>query len=246
MLLWEKCGGKMLFKTTGILLETVRPYTGNAFTDSFSEQDMRSAHTSDLVVIDAGNHVGFEVFENRVIVFFFTGRRQFSDHFNQNHEYIARAVAFLKDLFEYRLLRIAFYKRERLCCEKYWLLYDDGRKKRHIATVRSRFANPFCSSTTRSATWHFDRAAGVFSNRQPKHPDLRAVEVVDVSDACYIELFCKNNVFSYAVMEMLFDSYSGQYYWAPAGNVLPSGLYDTREKAVAAAREALDCRAKLQ
>lgn len=107
----------MLFKTTGILLETVRPYTGNAFTDSFSEQDMRSAHTSDLVVIDAGNHVGFEVFENRVIVFFFTGRRQFSDHFNRNHEYIARAVAFLKDLFEYRLLRIAFYKRERLCCE---------------------------------------------------------------------------------------------------------------------------------
>ena len=76
--------------------------------------------------------------------------------------------------------------------------------------------------------------------------EVRAVEVVDVSDACYIELFCKNNIFSYAVMEMLFDSYSGQYYWAPAGNVLPSGLYDTREKAVAAAREALNCRAKLQ
>ena len=56
----------------------------------------------------------------------------------------------------------------------------------------------------------------------------------------------KHHLRDIAVMEMLFDSYSGQYYWAPAGNVLPSGLYDTREKAVAAAREALDCRAKLQ
>jgi len=47
-------------------------------------------------------------------------------------------------------------------------------------------------------------------------------------------------------MEIDFDDYFGMYYWAPAINVLPTGMYDTKEKAIAAARETLECRAKLQ
>ena len=33
-------------------------------------------------------------------------------------------------------------------------------------------------------------------------------------------------------MEIDFDDHFGMYYWAPAANLAPTGLYDTKEKAI--------------
>jgi hypothetical protein len=46
-------------------------------------------------------------------------------------------------------------------------------------------------------------------------------------------------------MEIDFDDYFGMYYWAPAINIIPSGLYDTKENAINSAMEALKCRENL-
>lgn len=67
-----------------------------------------------------------------------------------------------------------------------------------------------------------------------------------MNEDCYIEIFFNHNVYTYDIMEIDFDDYFGMYYWAPAINVLPTGMYDTKEKAIDAARETLRSRAKLQ
>ena len=94
----------------------------------------------------------------------------------------------------------------------------------------------------RSVTWLFDKEKGVFTTRQPKLPAPDAIEVIDISEDCYIEIFYKHNVYTYGVMEIDFDDYFGMYYGTAAVNIVPSGMYDTKDKAIDAAKAALKCR----
>ncbi len=50
---------------------------------------------------------------------------------------------------------------------------------------------------------------------------------------------------AYSIMEIDFDDYFGMYCWVPAVNILPTGMYDTKVKAIDAAREALKRRGNL-
>lgn len=122
---------KMFFKTTEILLETIKPYIKNTFVNSSIQNKNYQGHTyaSDLINIDSENHVGFEVFENVVIIFYFAGHYHFEDCFselqNGENNYIERAEIFLKELFENRIRHIEYYKGKILFSEKYFLLYND-------------------------------------------------------------------------------------------------------------------------
>ncbi len=245
----------MHFETTSMLLEAIQPYIENSIIDIITEnKDWRSRnYQSDLVNIDAKNHVGFEVFENEIIVFYFTDHYHFEDYSSelQNGEdnYIERAKSFLKELFEYKIRHVEYYKGKTLSSEKYFLLYNDGRDDERIGNTwfgLSKFINPFGKKSMHSTTWQFDKSEGVFTTRQPRAADPNAVEVIDVSNDCYIEIFNNHNVYTYDITEIDYDDYFGMYYWAPAVNILPTGMYDTMEKAIDAAKEALKCRAKLK
>lgn len=63
---------------------------------------------------------------------------------------------------------------------------------------------------------------------------------------CRIEIFYRSNVYTYCMMELDFDDDYCVYYWAPAAKVLPTGMYDTKERAILAAKETLTCRERLQ
>ncbi len=91
-------------------------------------------------------------------------------------------------------------------------------------------------------TWIYDKEKGHFANQCPKSPSPEAVQVVDISDECYIEIFQGHNAYTYEIMELDYDDYFGMYYWAPACDIIPSGFYDTKEKAVEYAMDALKCR----
>lgn len=77
-------------------------------------------------------------------------------------------------------------------------------------------------------------------------PDSDAVKVIDISEDCYIEIFRAHNVYTYKIMETVFDDFLGVYYWTYAANVCKTGMYDTEERAISEAREALKCRAGIQ
>ena len=131
----------------------------------------------------------------------------------------------MKELFKYKILHIEYYKGKTLSSEKYFLLYNDGRDDECIGNTWfgfERFINPFGKKTMNSATWQFDKFKEVFTTRQTKSANPKAIEIIDTSDDCYIEIFCNHNVYTYNIMEIDFDGY-----WAPAINGLPSGIYDT-------------------
>ena len=245
----------MNFETTSILLDAIKPYIENATVEITTENEdcHKRNYRSDFITIDAENHVGFEVFDNEVIVFYFTDHYHFEDYSSELQDgednYIERAKSFLKELFEYKIRHIEYYKGKNLSSEKYFLLYNDGRADECIGNTwfgLERFINPFGKKTISSTTWQFDKSKGVFTTRQPKSADPNAIEIINISDDCYIEIFFNHNVYTYDIMEIDFDDYFGMYCWAPAVNVLPSGMYDTKEKAITAARETLESRAKRQ
>ncbi len=239
------------FETTEILLDELKPYIGKSIVNISTEnKDWRNCNCkSDLVTIDATNHIGFEVFDNEIIAFYFTDHNHFEDYSSElqdgQEDYIKRAKSFLKELFEYKIRHVEYYKGKSLYSEKYFVIYRDGREDECIGHTWfgfSKLINPFGKKSVSSTTWQFDKSKGVFTTRQPKIVDPSAIEVIDINEDCYIEIFNKHNAYTYNIIEMAFDDYSGMYYWVPAINTIPSGLYDTKDNAIRFAMKALKIR----
>lgn len=234
----------MNFKTTSVLLESIKHYIINSTINISTEnKDWRNRkYKSDFVTIDDKNNIGFEVLENEIIVFYFTDHTHFEDYTSKSQDgkdnYIERAKTFLKELFEHKIQHIEYYKGKSLFSEKYFLLYNNGNDNKCIGNILHslfKIINPFAKKSTRLTIWQFDISKGIFTTRQPKRVSPNAVEVIDISEDCYIEIFYKHNCYTYEIMEIYFNEYSGMFYWTPAENINPSGFYDNKEKAINAA-----------
>lgn len=213
---------KLNFETTSVLFEVLKPYIENSVIDiSTDNTDWHNrSYKADFVTIDAKNHVGFEVFDNEVIAFYFTDHYHFEDYSSELQDaednYIERAKSFLKELFEYKIRHVEYYKGKALYSEKYFIMYHDGREDECIGNTWfgiSKFINPFGKKSMHSTTWQFNKSKGVFTTRQPKSVDPNAIEVIDISEDCYIEIFKNHNAYTYDIMEIDFDDYFGMYYW---------------------------------
>ena len=243
----------MLFPATNILIGAIEPYAAPAKIDSGPKTKGRSGRTylSDLVHIDTDGRVGFEVTENRIVISFFGGRRRFTGQntptSSAQEGYIGQAKAFLTALFTGQIRRVDHYRGNVHSSEELFLSYPDGRAEERIGSIQSafsRFAPLFGKRSVRSGLWTFDRAKVIFLFRPSGEPDPDAIEVIGIDDNCYIEIFFRHRVYTYTIMEMQLDDDMGMYYyyWSTAENVPPAGWYDTKERAVAAAKAALSLR----
>lgn len=127
-------------------------------------------------------------------------------------------------------------------------MYTGGREDECIGNIWfgfSKLFNPFGKKSVKSTTWQFDKSKGIFTTKQPKIVNPNAIEVIDISEDCYIEIFNKHNTCTYNIMEIDYDDCFGMYYWIPAINTIPSGLYDTKDNAIQSAMEALKIRKNL-
>ena len=238
---------KLNFKTTSIIINELKKYID--FSIIKVSTNYKISHSreckSDLITIDANNHIGFEVFENEIIVFYFTNHTHFDDNSlelqNGEQNYVERAKELLINLFKYKIRHIKFYKGKTFYYEKYLIIYNDGREECIGKTCFShlKLINPFLHKSIHSTTWQFDKSKNMFSTRQPKNIDHNAIEVIDINEYCYIEIFRKNNVYTYEITALEFDDCHGMYYWSSTIDVLPSGLYYTKEDAIKYAMIAL-------
>ena len=162
---------KLNFETTSALLEALNPYVKNSVVDISTDNNAWDyfGFKSDRVTIDLENHIGFEVFDGEVIVFYFTEHCHFEDYTSKLQDgednYIERAKSFLKSLFENKIRHIEYYKGKTLSCEKYFIIHQDGRKDECIGNTRFgvlKLINPFSKKTVRSTIWQFDKSKGVF------------------------------------------------------------------------------------
>ena len=102
-----KGGGKMnCDEVIAKLVETLKPYTENSNIEISSDLN--------LVMVDSENNVGIEVFDNEIIIYYFTDHYHFEDYSSELEEgdkdYVERAKCFLKELFEEQIRRIEYYK----------------------------------------------------------------------------------------------------------------------------------------
>lgn len=242
----------MNYKITSQLLDALENYfVKSEISISTENKDWKNRDCkSDLVMIDEKNNVGFEVFDNEIIVFYFTDHSHFEDYSSEPDEvednYIKRAANFILELFQYKICHKEYYRGKLLCREEYYIIYDDGESV-CIGTTwygLSRLKNPFIKKSSISTIFEYDKSKGCFINSPPKTPDDDAIDVIDISENLYVEIYEKNNVYSYIIMEKDFDEYEGRYhyYWTVSENYAHSGFYDTKDKAVQSAMEVLNYR----
>lgn len=245
-------GENMNYKTTLQLLDALENYIDKSkISVSTDNKDYKNRdYKSDLVMIDDKNNVGFEVFDNEIIVFYFTDHSHFEDYSFELNEgednYIKRATDFLLELLRYKICHKEYYRGKSLCREEYCKIYDDG-VSICIGTTwygLSRFKNPFVKKSCKSTILQYNKSQGCFTNVPTKTSEDDAIEVIDISENLYVEIYEKNNVYSYVIMEKDFDEYEGRYhyYWTVSEKYARSGFYDTKDKAVQAAMESLNYR----
>ncbi len=160
----------MNFEITNELLTSVKPYIENAtITISTDNKDLKGrAYKSDFLTIDDKNNVGFEVFDNEIIVFYFTDHYHFEDYSSELEDgaddYIKRAKDFLTELFENQIKYIEIYKGKKLATEKYYFIYSDHTEERIGGTWwgLERFLNPFAKKTEKQTIYKFNKDKGCF------------------------------------------------------------------------------------
>lgn len=154
----------MNYNTTQILLDTVKPYFDieniKITTENTDWKDR--PYKSDFVTLIENQDVGFEVFDNEIIVFYFTDHTHFEDYSSDLNEgdpdYVQRAKEFLKQLFTLPIRKYDIFKGKKLSCDKYYFVLSDGTEDFIGGTLYKlcRFLNPFRKKRTEITTWQYD------------------------------------------------------------------------------------------
>lgn len=129
-------------------------------------------YESDLVTINERHNVGFEVFDNEIIVFYFTNHDHFdydSSKFENNEEYAASVIDFLNKIFTLPILYVKVTKGKSVKREEYFFVMPNGEEESIAGPIGHLFnGNPFAKQITTKTTWQYDKAAGGFINTTPK------------------------------------------------------------------------------
>lgn len=161
----------MNHETTNELIDAIQPHIKNSnIRIKTSNKDWRGKeYRSDYILIDEDNNVGFEVFENEVIVYFFSNHHHLEDYTwtveDGVPEYIARAKVFLVDLLTCTIRYEKTYKGKTLMEERYILVHEDGTEECpaggcvHSLLIR---LVPFLSKSVETQEWRFDISKGGF------------------------------------------------------------------------------------
>lgn len=154
----------MKYQVTQELLDVLRK-----FMPLVTESQDHSGGETDFVSIDDGNHVGFEVFEDEIIVFFFSTHRHFTDSYFALEEgapdYIERAKAFLTDLLSCTVTRQKEFRGNVPIREKIIFTYPDGTTDEPAGVtvhISLAYLIPFLQKRTETRSWKFDKEKAYF------------------------------------------------------------------------------------
>lgn len=161
----------MNYQTTQELLHTIHPFAEKSNIQiSISNKDYRGKeYKSDYITIDKNNSVGFEVFENEIIVFFFSEHHHFEDYSftldDGEPDYIMRAKEFLTNLLTCTIRQEKTFKGKTLTRERYIFVHKDGTEECPAGVwIHSLFIClvPFLPKSVQTQAWKFDSFKGCF------------------------------------------------------------------------------------
>lgn len=111
------------YEQTTELLDAIKPLCNIDSATSTTEK-------SDFVTLEAEHNVGFEVFENEIIIFYFKDHVHFEDYSSEREEgepdYVERAKDFLVNLFTKEIRIEEYYKKDELVKDCYYFVTSEG------------------------------------------------------------------------------------------------------------------------
>jgi len=171
----------MNFQDTQDLIDAIKPYCDlSTLSISIDNKDWRGrSYTSDLVRILEKHHVGFEVYDIEIIIFYFDDHIHFEDWISgdiTDRSYVARAKEYLVKLFTLPIQKVEVYKGRKLMRFKYRFIQPNNTEA-HMAGTTSLhlFANPLSRKTTRVTRVKYSRLTHDFEPFDPSSQDKETV-----------------------------------------------------------------------
>lgn len=127
----------MIYSTTRKILEELSPFISEdgleATEELHEKEDGSGTETGDKIFLDKKNNVWFEVFENEIVLFYFTDHEHFDDYMTPPADgepnYIERATDFLKRLLSLRLKKTDTVKGSDMLRVEYAFIDGDGNEE---------------------------------------------------------------------------------------------------------------------
>ncbi len=126
-------------------------------------------HESDKIVIDNDSSVGFEVFEDEIIVYFFSDHYHYEDYSyvldEDDPTFSERATALIKGLLTSTVSLERTFKGSHLVSERYIFIDSDGKNASPIGAWKHHFflrINPFVQKRIETKTWRYNKETGKF------------------------------------------------------------------------------------
>ena len=156
----------MNYIVTEKILNSIRPVCDLNNINVLAENKDWGGRTykSDYVTIIKSHNIGFEVFDNEVIAFYFTDHCHFEDYSSESDRgYITRAINFLIRLFTLPVRQVKITKGEKVKREEYFFVLPDGQEESIAGPNIHLFGgNPFAKKVVTEVTWQYDKVIGDF------------------------------------------------------------------------------------
>lgn len=159
------------YSITENLLNIVREFAPNSTIQiSSSNKDWQGReYKSDYITIDEKNHVGFEVFENEIIAFYFSEHHHFEDYSSSPAEdepdFVDRMRIFLRNLLTCTIRHEKTYKGKVLIKERYIFIHKDKTEECPAGYwIHNLFIRviPFLSKQSEYRLWKYNDQNGFF------------------------------------------------------------------------------------
>lgn len=195
-------------------------------------------YRSDYVILEAEHKIGFEVFENQIIAFYFGDHCHFENDSCESEDsggsYVQRAIDFFRHFFTCTLQLLEKRKGRQLLRSEWFFLLPDGRKKSIAGQWSERlFSNPFVKPTIDLTNWRYFKTTGKFHFCSD---DRSIVQVIQYDWDLLLEIHERDGRYTYTILQDTYNEDTGEFICIPAG---PQGIhiFDTSEKAAKAAKE---------
>ncbi len=239
----------MNYITTEKILNALRPVCdlSNISITTENKDWKGRTYKSDYVTIIKTHNIGFEVFDNEIIVFYFTGHCHFEDYSSthkNDEDYISSAIDFLTKLFTLSIRYSKVTRGNKIKREEYFFVMQNGQEESLAGpSLRLFGGNLFIRKIATNLTWQYDKESNDFINCTPKHIDPNAIYNETIRNNIYFEIFENNGLFTYRIMKKDYDDYNGMFYWIDYSDGTKS-IFDNKEKAIEAAKMKIELKMK--
>lgn len=164
----------MNYKVTEKILNSIRPVCDLSNINVLTEnKDWRGrTYKSDYVTIIKSHNIGFEVFNNEIIAFYFTNHCHFEDYSStpeSDEDYVTKAINFLTRLFTLPVRYVKVTKGKKVRREEYFFVMPNGQEESIAGSCIQLFGgNSFAKKIVTKVTWQYDNVIGDFINTTPK------------------------------------------------------------------------------